>query len=69
MNRHLDGVYFRVEREGRYAPVCFSDLTEEEMKMVLENHTKVWITNLCIHLAKTLKEVGDMFDIISTREG
>lgn len=67
MNRHLDGVYFRVEREGRYKPVCFSDLTEEEMKRVTENRTKEWLANLCIHLAKTMKEIGDTFDIISTR--
>ena len=69
MNRHLDDVYFRVERDGRYEPVCFSDLTKEEMEKVLENHTKEWIKNLCIHLAETLKEIGDMFDIISSREG
>lgn len=25
--RNMDGVYFRVKRDGKYEPVCFSDLT------------------------------------------
>ena len=32
MNRNLDGCYFRIERNGKYENVCFSDLTEEEQE-------------------------------------
>ena len=69
MNRHLDGVYFRVERDGKWQSLCFSDLTKEEMEKVLENRTNEWLASLCVHLGETIKEIGDMFDIISAREG
>lgn len=28
MQRNLDGVYFRVERDGKWQNICFSDLTK-----------------------------------------
>lgn len=36
MDRKLDGVFFRVNRNGKWQNVCFSDLTDEEMDEVLE---------------------------------
>ena len=30
MNRDIDGVYFRIERDGEFQNLCFSDLTTEE---------------------------------------
>ena len=35
MNRNLDGVYFRVERDGKWQNICFSDLTTSEREEVL----------------------------------
>lgn len=35
MNRYLDGLYFRVKRDGAYDNACFSDLSEAEMDEVL----------------------------------
>lgn len=65
MNRELDGVYFRVERDNKYDNVCFSDLTEEEMKDVLQGRDVEWMKSLCIILGKKIKEIGDYFDIYS----
>ena len=63
MNRELDGVYFRVKRNNEYDNVCFSDMTEEEMKEVLQGRDPEWLRSLCIILGKRLKEIGDYFDI------
>ena len=30
--RNLDGIYFRVQRDGKWGNTCFSDLTQEEME-------------------------------------
>ena len=32
MDRNLDGIYFRVQRDGKWENACFSDLTQEEME-------------------------------------
>lgn len=65
MDRNLDGVYFRVEREGQWVSLCFSDLTEEQMDAVLGNRSTEWLKSLCVILGKTIRRLGDDLDIIS----
>lgn len=64
MNRNLDGVYFRVERDGKWDSICFSDLTEEEMDRVLAGRTEEWLRSMCKILGRKIKDIGDMFDIV-----
>lgn len=64
MNRELDGVYFRIKRDGKWQSICFSDLTNEEMHKVLENHSIEWLRSMCVHLGETIKEIGITFDIV-----
>lgn len=33
--RNLDGVYFRVQRDGRWCSVCYSDMTADERKATI----------------------------------
>ena len=33
----LDGIYFRVERDGKWQSLCVSDLTLEELKSVTKD--------------------------------
>lgn len=33
--RNLDGFYCRAERDGKWQPVCFTDLTEAEQRTVM----------------------------------
>lgn len=33
--RNLDGVYFRVRRDGKWLNVCYSDMTEDERNTVI----------------------------------
>ena len=46
----LDGIYFRVERDGKWQSLCVSDLTLEELKSV----TKDWDCNQLTIVAKEL---------------
>jgi hypothetical protein len=63
MKRNLDGVYFRVERNGKFESVCFSDLTNEEKDKVCEGRSAEWFKNLAFHLAERLKDIGESLDI------
>ena len=65
MKRDLDDVYFPVNRDGKCHVLCFSDLTDAEMDEVLKGKSKDWLKRMCKILGKTLKDVGDMFNIIS----
>ena len=64
MNRNLDGVYFRVERDGKWQNICFSDLTTSEREEVLTDKNEQWLRELCGILADKLKFIGDGFNII-----
>lgn len=63
MDRNLDGCYFRVERDGKWCNVCFSDLTDEEREKVLAGRNEEWLKSLCCHLADSLRKIGDTFEI------
>lgn len=63
MDRELDGVYFRIQRKDKWESVCFSDLSEEQMNHVLMNRSRQWLIKLCILLGKTIRQIGDEFDI------
>lgn len=64
--RELDGVYFRVNRNGKWQNICFSDLTEEEMDLILEGREKQWLQELCKILGKRIREIGDALDITTS---
>ena len=61
--RNLDGVYFRVERNGKWKSVCFSDLTEEEMRHQIGDRSIEWLQELCMILGRTIRHIGDELDI------
>ncbi len=63
-NRNLDGVYFRVERDGKWQNICFSDLTEEEIEDVLKDRPEEWLRSICRILGKTIRAIGDKLDLI-----
>lgn len=64
MNRHLDGCYFRVERDGKWGNACFSDMTHEERDRVTEGRSVEWLKALCNYLADCLRSLGDELDIV-----
>lgn len=68
MDRNLDGYYFRVCRNGRWESVCFSDLTEKQMNDVLKDRSDKWLKSLCVGLGMTLKQIGDVMDLVDAEE-
>ena len=62
--RDLDGVYFRICREGKWESVCFTDLTAPEREKVLFDRSEEWLRDMCCILAATIREIGDELDLI-----
>lgn len=62
--RNLDGIYLRVKRDGKYQAVCLSDMTREELEEYLNPERGEWLKGAVIHLALTLHEIGNLFNIV-----
>ena len=63
MNRNLDGIYFRVERDGKWQNLCFTDLTEEEQIEVLKDKSPEFVLQVALAIAKRLREIGDQLGL------
>lgn len=61
--RHLDGIYLRIQRNGKWQAVCLSDMTKEELEINLDASRGEWLKGAVIHLAQTLQEIGEYLDI------
>jgi hypothetical protein len=64
VRRDLDGIYFGVMRNGEYETLCFSDLTEDEMNIVINGKSKEWLKSMCVLLGKKIREIGDTLDLV-----
>lgn len=65
VKRNLDGIYFRINRNVEWNNVCFSDLTQDEKEYVMKNRDIDWLKSMCIQLARTIRKIGDEFDIVA----
>ena len=65
MKRNLDGIYMRVKRDGKYQPICLSDMTKEELEEALNPERGEWLKGAVIHLSQCLHEIGDQFGIVN----
>ena len=63
MERNLDGIYFRVQRDGKYKNICFSDLTDEEIELKFQDMPAEWWKRVALHLKERLIDIGEQFDI------
>jgi hypothetical protein len=69
--RNLDGVYFRVKRDGKWIPVCYSDLTQGERDGIAARRARnatpeqqaQWWRSLADILADQLYDIGEQFGI------
>lgn len=62
--RNLDNLKFRVLRKDKYKMVCFTDLTYLEQKEVIKNKDKDEVKNITLELARTLRQIGEEFNIV-----
>lgn len=63
VERNLDGVFFRLERDGEWVNVCFSDMTPEERRRAMEGRGADWLRTLAEAMAYALRRVGDELDV------
>lgn len=65
MDRHLDGMYFRVKRNDKWCNVCVSDMTDVEMESTIGKYNKKQLFQVAQNLAHVLKDIGDQFDLMA----
>ena len=65
MDREISGMYFRIERNDKRCNVCFEDMTEEEMNLILNQAKPEFVKGIAKGMAKKLKQVCDDLDILS----
>jgi hypothetical protein len=65
--RNLSGIYIfhKFEDEERREPTCFEDCPEEKQDEWLNSLDAEALKNLSKHLAKTLRNIGEQFDLTS----
>lgn len=66
--RNLDGVYVRVQRDGRYVNRCFSDLTAEEQERFMSKYDTEGLKRLCLVMTGCLRTIGDRLDLYLDNE-
>lgn len=62
--RNLDGMYFRLERNGNYENVCITDMTDEEFIEVIGKLGEKQQISVAKTLRKIIRDIGEQFDII-----
>lgn len=68
--RNLSGIFIFdiLPGDERRQPTCFEDCTEEKQDEWLESLSPEAVKSLSKQLAKTLKTIGDQFDIMCGEE-
>lgn len=61
--RDMDGVYFRVKRNGKYSAICWSDLTDEEREQMGDDRPLEWWREMALIMTRTLRLVSDELDL------
>lgn len=56
----LDTVYVRVQRDGRFVNLSFTDLTRQEQENFLGDLNERALERMCLVLADTLRNVGEV---------
>ena len=67
--RNLDGIYFRVKRDGKFQALSFTDLTDDEVDSVIGDKPAEWWKSLAIHLKYIINDMGDALGITDINGG
>lgn len=62
--RNLDGVYYRVVRDGNHVSRCFSDLSESEQDVIMEKYDAAQLRRLYRRRCISLRQIGDALDLV-----
>lgn len=63
MDRKLDGIFIRIQRDGKWDAVCISDMTNAEIETALAKYNHEQMLRVVQHLASRLKSIGDQLDL------
>ena len=67
MDRHLSGVYVRIQRDGKWENVDYTDLTPEEreafMRCKANGANYQWWVGLANTFADIIRDLGEQFDL------
>lgn len=68
--RNLSGIYIfhKFEDEERRQPTCFEDCPEDKQDEWLESLDPEAVKSLAKHLGKTLRNIGDQFELSTESE-
>ena len=61
--RDMDGIYFRVKRDGKWTNRCWTDLTDWEREEFGKDRPASWWQSVAEHLTKQLRYVSDYLDL------
>ena len=72
IQRNLDGIYFRVQRDGRWENVCYSDMTKDERDEVAHKRAEHatpeeqarWWRSMADLLADQLYDMGEQLGVV-----
>lgn len=68
IERELDGIYYRIERDDKWYNLCFTDLTTAEQEEMIQKYDVEGLKRMVMLLAKILRDIGDSFNIIAKDE-
>ena len=63
IRRDLDGCFFRVQREGKWMSICWTDLTEDERMEFAKDKDNYWLRRMLEYITQQYRETGDHLDI------
>lgn len=59
---NMDGIYYRVKREGKWKDICFSDMTPEEIDEVIGDQPASYWRRVADHLAHNLRQLAALLE-------
>ena len=70
MTQHnLDGIFFRIERDGKWVNVCLSDMAKEERDKALDGLCLDGARRIIDHLCFCLRWIGEQKGLYGEWEG
>lgn len=68
IRRDLDGCFFRVQRDGKWYSLCWTDLTKEERESFTKDKDIYWFCRMLEYITEEYRKTGDQLDIYGRDE-
>ena len=64
IQRKLSGIYFRVQRDGKFDSIDFTNLTDEEREVIINEMSPAAMRGMIYRLAEVIQRIGDRLDLV-----